>query len=68
MPICDICYCSITTPGHIYVRRECQHEFCFHCIKGRFLTHSICREELSPALREKVREWDEHEMPTLQDR
>ena len=70
MAICDICYCSITTPCHIYVRGECQREFCFRCIKGRFLIHSTCREELSIALREKVGEWNEHEMatPTLQDR
>ena len=73
MTICDICFCSITTPCRIFVRGGCPHDFCFHCIQGRFLTHStcpVCREELSLAVREKVGEWDVHEMaiPTQQDR
>lgn len=73
MAICDICYCSITTPCRIFTRVDCEHDFCFNCIRGRFMTHStcpVCREEFTHAFRWKVGEWDIHEvaMPMSQNR
>ena len=73
MPICDIYYCTISTPCQIFPRIHCQHEFCFSCILSRFLTHStcpVCRDEFTHAFRWKVGECDSHEaiMPTPQDR